>query len=89
MKNLKQHMEEEENEDLVALDKSIGDADAESLAKSFSRTKAFVPPRSHPMAPNKPPFEIVVGLMAAPLDHLWDLLRKFPDKTASPIPSTK
>jgi len=89
MKNLRQHMKEEENEDLVALDAAISEADAESLATSFGHTKAFVPSRSHPMAPNKPPFETVVGLMTAPLDHLGDLLRKFPNKTISPNPSTK
>jgi len=89
MKNLRQHIREEENDDLVALDEAISEADAESLAKSFGRTKAFVPSRSHPMAPSKPPFETVVGLMTAPLDHLGDILRKFPDKKASPNPSTK
>ena len=89
MENLREHMKEEENDELVALDASISEADAESLAKSFGRTKAFVPSRSHPLAPNKPPFETVVGLMAAPLDHLGDMLRKFPDKAISPNPSTK
>jgi len=74
---------------LVALDEALDAADAETMAKSFARTKAFVPSRSHPGAPAKPPFETVVGLMTAPLDHLGDLLRKFPEKTVSPNPSTK
>jgi len=34
--------------------------------------------RSHPSAPDKPPFETVLGLMTAPLDKLGDMLRKFP-----------
>jgi hypothetical protein len=34
--------------------------------------------RAHPNAPNKPPFETVAGLMAAPLDKLRDLFEKFP-----------
>lgn len=89
MNDLSQHIKEEETEDLPALDESLSTEDAESMAKSFGRTKAFVPSRSHPMAPNKPPFETVVGLMTAPLDHLGDMLRKFPDKTVSPNPSTK
>jgi len=89
MDDLSQHIEEEESADLVALDESLNNADAESMAKSFGRTKAFVPSRSHPLAPNKPPFETVAGLMTAPLDHLGDMLRKFPDKTVSPNPSTK
>jgi len=34
--------------------------------------------RAHPNAPNKPPFETVAGLMAAPIDKLRDLFEKFP-----------
>jgi hypothetical protein len=89
MDDLAQHINEEETEDLPALDKAISSEDGQSMAKSFGRTKAFVPTRSHPMSPNKPPFETVAGLMAAPIDHLGDLLRKFPDETVSPNPSTK
>lgn len=89
MEVLSQHIKEEETDDLPALDKQLDAADAESIAKSFGRTKAFVPSRSHPSAPNKPPFETVVGLMTAPIDHLGDMLRKFPDETVSPNPSTK
>jgi len=89
MADLKQHIEEEEKEDLPLLENVLVVDDSESLAKSFGRTKAFVPSRSHPMAPDKPPFETVVGLMTAPIDHLADMFRKFPDKTVSPNPSTK
>jgi hypothetical protein len=89
MKDLNQHITEEENDDLPALENAMQTDESESMAKSFGRTKAFVPSRSHPHAPNKPPFETVAGLMAAPIDHLGDLFRKFPDKTISPNPSTK
>jgi hypothetical protein len=64
-------------------------SESQSLAKSFGRTKAFVPSRSHPSVPNKPPFETIVGLLTAPIDHLGDIFRKFPDETVSPNPSTK
>ena len=33
---------------------------------------------SHPNAPNKPPFESLAGLMAAPLDKLKDAFASFP-----------
>lgn len=89
MDNLSQHFKEEESEDLVKLENALNAEDSEGLAKSFHRTKAFVPTRSHPSAPDKPPFETVVGLMAAPIDHLMDLFRKFPDQKISPNPSTK
>lgn len=49
------------------------------LAKSFERTKMFVPTRSHPAAPDKPPlFENAVGMMATPIDKLRDMFNKFP-----------
>ncbi|KAL7938439.1 hypothetical protein V8C35DRAFT_276801 [Trichoderma chlorosporum] len=43
----------------------------------------------HPSAGEHPPFETAMGLLAAPIDHVADLFRKFPDNTISPNPSTK
>jgi hypothetical protein len=80
MKNLNEHIKEEENDDLPALESALQLEDSEALARSFGRTKKFVPTRSHPMAPDKPPFETVAGLMAAPMDMLGDLFRKFPEE---------
>jgi hypothetical protein len=89
MKDLNQHIKEEENDDLPALESALQKDESESIAKSFGRTKAFVPSRSHPHAPNKPPFETLTGLMTAPIDHLGDIFRKVPDETVSPNPGTK
>jgi hemerythrin-like domain-containing protein len=89
MADLAEHIKEEEEQDLPTLDQALTVEDSESMAKSFGRTKAFVPSRSHPSAPNKPPFETAVGLLVAPIDHLADLFRKFPDETVSPNPSSK
>ncbi|KAL7930730.1 hypothetical protein V8C35DRAFT_312080 [Trichoderma chlorosporum] len=76
--NLKRHMKEEEAEDLLKLEQAVSKEESEQLAKSFQRTKMFVPTRSHPSAPDKPPFETVAGLLSAPLDKLMDAFRKFP-----------
>ncbi|KAF2198372.1 HHE domain-containing protein [Delitschia confertaspora ATCC 74209] len=88
---LYEHIQDEEKNDLpafeAALEKTTGTS--ESLAKNFGRTKAFVPSRSHPSAGENPPFESVMGLLTAPIDHIGDIFRKFPDKTISPNPSTK
>jgi len=75
---LGKHIEEEETDDLPKLEKAIPDGNSSQMAKSFERTKMFVPTRSHPSAPDKPPFETVAGLMAAPLDKLGDIFRRFP-----------
>jgi hypothetical protein len=78
-----QHIQEEEKLDLPALEQSLKaqGEETESLGRRFERTKKFVPTRSHPWAGGKPPFETVMGLMAAPMDKLADMLRKFPDQS--------
>lgn len=88
---LEHHIKDEEGSDLPALEDALKSAsgESESMAKSFGRTKAFVPSRSHPSAGEHPPFETVMGLLTAPIDHLADMFRKFPDKTIMPNPSTK
>lgn len=90
---LSKHMKEEEEKDMPALEEALavkaGPGESKSMATSFGRTKAFVPSRSHPSAGENPPFETVMGLLLAPMDHISDLFRKFPDKTISPNPSTK
>lgn len=75
------HIKEEEDGDLPALEKELGSEHgaSEDMAKSFGRTKAFVPSRSHPSAGEHPPFETVMGLLTAPIDRVADMFRKFPE----------
>ncbi|KAI4716692.1 hemerythrin HHE cation binding domain protein [Aureobasidium sp. EXF-10727] len=76
---LEHHIKEEESEDLPHLEKHTPTDESANLAASFNRTKAFVPSRSHPSAPDDGgPFETVAGLMAAPMDRIGDMFRKFP-----------
>ncbi|RJE19512.1 hypothetical protein PHISCL_08154 [Aspergillus sclerotialis] len=89
MQDLSQHIKEEESQDLPKLEDALSTAESEELAKSFGRTKMFVPSRSHPSTPDKPPFETAIGLMTAPIDHLADLFRKWPHTSGMPNPSTK
>lgn len=89
MATLSQHIKEEESNDLPKLDNVLSKSDSEALSKTFGKTKAFVPSHAHPSAPDKPPFETAIGLLTAPIDHVADLFRKFPDHTISPNPSTK
>lgn len=78
MRDLSLHMREEEATDLPELESVLSEQESEGLSAAFFRTKLFAPSRSHPMGPNKPPFESAYGLMTAPIDHLGDLFRKFP-----------
>jgi hypothetical protein len=94
---LEHHIEEEELKDLPDLESALGsrpvrgssDGDSERLAKKFERTKAFVPSRSHPAAGENPYFESAVGMLAAPIDRIADLFRKFPDDITDPRASRK
>ncbi|GAM42679.1 HHE domain protein [Talaromyces pinophilus] len=84
--DLSQHIKEEEEHDLVKLENALQQADSEKLTTSFKRTKKFIPTRSHPDAPDKPPYETAIGLMTAPLDHVADIFRKFPSESKSELP---
>jgi len=79
---LREHIREEEEHDLPQLEKAMRrgatDADSAGLAKRFERTKRLVPTRSHPSAPDRPPWATVVGLMAAPMDKIRDIFSRFP-----------
>ncbi|KAJ5751677.1 hypothetical protein N7520_008594 [Penicillium odoratum] len=87
MVDLSQHIKEEEADDLPKLEEVLSQEESEEYSTSFGRTKMFVPSRSHPSAPDKPPYETAVGLLAAPIDHLADLFRKWPHTSGMPNPS--
>ncbi|TFK19001.1 HHE domain-containing protein [Coprinopsis marcescibilis] len=78
MDHLAEHIITEENQDFPLLEEKLGLDRSRKVAKSFARTKNFVPTRSHPGAPAKPPFETLAGLLAAPIDKLKDAFSKFP-----------
>lgn len=88
MEGLAKHMRDEESTDLVILEETLSSDESEQLGKSLSRTKMFVPSRSHPYDLDNPRFETVADLLTAPLDHLQDLFRKWPEEESlltSPI----
>ncbi|KAJ6187019.1 hypothetical protein N7519_001927 [Penicillium mononematosum] len=89
MEHLSEHIKEEESDDLPRLEAALTQEDSEDCSKTFGRTKMFVPSRSHPSAPDKPPYETAIGLLTAPIDHLADLFRKWPDTSGMPNPTTK
>jgi hemerythrin superfamily protein len=82
MAELKEHIADEEAHDLPALEDALSKAEdkgaSAEMAKSFERTKMLVPTKSHPSAPDRPPFETAVGLLTAPFDKIKDIFSKFP-----------
>lgn len=79
---LSQHMEDEVNRELPALEIALQShpGESEAMAKSFARTKAFAPTRSHPAPGESAPLETVMGVMMTPIDHVTDIFRKFPER---------
>jgi hypothetical protein len=88
IESLREHIAGEERDDLPALESAISSDDSVGMAKSFGIHKAIAPSRSHPLAPNKPPFETLGGIPVGIFDHIGDLFRKFPHGKISPNPST-
>jgi hypothetical protein len=80
MVRLRAHFKEEEDHDLVLLEAELSKHEGitKSLAKSFERTKWLVPTRSHPHAPNRPPWETAAALLATPIDKVRDVFLRFP-----------
>ncbi|KAK9492580.1 hypothetical protein V1508DRAFT_355398 [Lipomyces doorenjongii] len=83
MNELKEHIRNEEEVQLPQIERALSDDESIKLAKSFSRTKHFVPTHSHPSAPNKPPFETAVALLTAPIDKVKDIFKKFPSESTT------
>ncbi|KGO42416.1 hypothetical protein PEX2_080650 [Penicillium expansum] len=80
MEGLAKHMRDEESNDLVILEETLTSDESEKLGQSLSRTKMFLPSRSHPYDLENPRFETVADLLMAPLDYLQDLFRKWPEE---------
>lgn len=84
MDDVKEHIHAGETMDLVKLENAVTAEESERLAQSFGRTKFFAPTRAHPALPDRPPYETAMGLLMAPLDHLQDLFRRWPEGEMSP-----
>jgi len=77
--DLAEHVKGEEAT-LAKLEPKISKEESKQYADSFSRMKKFLPTRSHPEIPNKPPFETAAALLLAPMDMIRDMFTAFPEK---------
>ena len=87
MGELQNNTIQETTNDLVKLEGAITPDESNRLAKSFNRTKVFMPTRAHPGMPDRPPYETAIGLMTAPVDQLADVFRQWPEDDISRYPS--
>lgn len=73
-------MDVEENIELPLLEEAISPNESQRLARWLEEIKIFLPTRAHQHVPNKQPVaETAVGLLTAPIDHVTDMFRRWPN----------
>jgi hemerythrin superfamily protein len=69
-----EHIREEEHEAFPKLREAVGQDELEKLGTVVQGLKKIVPTHPHPMAPDHPPFNALLGPGAALVDRVRDLL---------------
>jgi len=75
---LLKHIQEEESEVFPYLEKKMSREDLEGLAKTLERLRPFAPTRPHPLMPDHPPANALLGALVAVVDRVRDLGKSFP-----------
>jgi hemerythrin superfamily protein len=73
---LRDHVQDEENEQFPGLRAQIPREDLVEMAKKVEAAKKIAPTRAHPLAPNNPVFHKLVGPGVGLVDRLRDKLTK-------------
>ncbi len=73
---LRDHVQDEENEQFPGLRAQIPREDLVEMAKKVEAAKKIAPTRAHPLAPNNPVFHKPVGPGVGLVDRLRDKLTK-------------
>jgi hemerythrin-like domain-containing protein len=73
--SVRRHVEEEERELLPLLERTFEPGPRRTLGEALERAKRVAPTRPHPMAPDTPPGNFVIGAFAAVYDRTRDTLR--------------
>jgi hemerythrin superfamily protein len=81
MENIRHHIEEEESELFPKLAKRLARADLDELGRLLEVAKKASPTHPHPMAPDTPPGNVLIGPLAKLLDKGKDLARELVQKT--------
>lgn len=83
IENVRHHVEEEEGDDgLFALARQeLKQAELEAMAERAEVLRAVGPTRPHPLSPDQPPFNIIIGLPVAVMDRAVTFARKTIERT--------
>ncbi len=71
------HITDEENEQLPYLEKTLSQEELEKLGRDFDKAKKMAPSRPHPSAPQEGIAHTAAGLFAKPVDAMLDMTRDF------------
>ena len=74
MASIKEHVAEEENDVFPQFRTKVDADELNKLGETVERLKKIVPTHPHPMAPDHPPFNALLGPGAGLVDRLRDML---------------
>ena len=74
MESIKEHVAEEENDVFPQFRTKVDADELNKLGETVQRLKKIVPTHPHPMAPDHPPFNALLGPGAGLVDRLRDML---------------
>jgi hemerythrin-like domain-containing protein len=74
MTSIKEHVAEEENEVFPQFRSKVSPEELQKLGATVEALKKIVPTHPHPMAPDHPPFNALLGPGAGLVDRLRDML---------------
>jgi hemerythrin-like domain-containing protein len=72
---VRHHIKEEEGELFPAMRDSLGRKRLQEIGEAMKEAKRFVPTRPHPMVPDAPPANVIVGATAGVADKVIDLTK--------------
>lgn len=78
MSEFTQHIKKEETIDLPELEQNLTPKDSAAMAKSFDRTKYFVPSKCDATTAQQLPFQTPMGLLDTPMDKLRGVYDSLP-----------
>jgi hemerythrin superfamily protein len=74
MGDIKEHVQEEENDVFPQFRTKVDPEELQKLGRTVEGLKKIVPTHPHPMAPDHPPFNALLGPGAGLVDRLRDML---------------
>ncbi len=83
IENVRHHVEEEEGDDgIFALARqTLKEQDLEAMAERAALIRKAGPSRPHPLSPDQPPFNVILGLPIAIADRAVTTVRKAVERT--------